>query len=144
MQDNLSIGSLGEEIAAEYLKNKGFQIIERNFRRPWGELDIIAGDKSGTLVFIEVKTFKCRDLSDSGSRITPEDNMTASKLRKTKKIAVMYANGHPELIDERLGWRVDLIAIRLEISRKTDSFGVREYLTNGSRYCEIKHFENVE
>ena len=144
MQNNLSIGRLGEEIAVEYLKNKGFQIIERNFRRPWGELDIIARDKSGTLIFIEVKTLKCKDILDTTLQITPEDNMSRAKISKTKKIAAMYANGHLELVDEVRGWRVDLIAIRLEISRKTDSFGVKEYLTSGSKHCEIKYFENVE
>ena len=70
--------------------------------------------------------------------------MSRAKISKTKKIAAMYANGHLELVDENKGWRVDLIAIRLEISRKTELFGVKEYLTNGNRYCGIKHFENVE
>lgn len=144
MNDNLSIGSLGEEIAVEYLKNKRFQIIERNFRRPWGELDIIARDKSGVMVFIEVKTLKCRDILGGELRIAPEDNMSRAKISKTRKIAAMYANSHPELVDERRGWRVDLIAIRLEISLRTEFFGAKEYLTDGSKYCEIKHFENVE
>lgn len=49
-----TIGDLGEGIVCNYLKNKGFRIIERNYWKPWGELDIIA-QKDGILHFIEVK-----------------------------------------------------------------------------------------
>src|SRR3989344_7839225 len=41
-QGNKKAGDLGEEIAAKYLKNKGFSIIERNYRKKWGEIDIVA------------------------------------------------------------------------------------------------------
>ena len=51
-------GKLGEDIACEYLVNRGFIIIERNFRKPWGELDIIAKDSKGVLVFVEVKAIR--------------------------------------------------------------------------------------
>jgi putative endonuclease len=50
-----SLGALGEEIAAQHLLARGFEIIDRNFRTRWGELDIIAAD-THTLVFCEVKT----------------------------------------------------------------------------------------
>ena len=49
------IGKLGEDLATEYLKNKGYKIIERNFVAKQGEIDIVAQDKK-ELVFIEVKT----------------------------------------------------------------------------------------
>ena len=51
------IGIIGENIATEFLLKKGFQIIERNFLKPFGEIDIIAKDNN-YLVFIEVKTRK--------------------------------------------------------------------------------------
>ena len=54
-QFNLQKGSRGEEEAARYLGQKGYQILERNHRTKFGELDIIASDKE-TLVFVEVKT----------------------------------------------------------------------------------------
>lgn len=148
MENNSSIGRIGEEIACAFLTTNGFKVLERNFRRPWGELDVIAKDKKGILVFIEVKTMRFNDpLADrQGSddrkniaqiRISPEDNMNASKLRKTKKIAEMYANENPKMIDERSGWRIDLIAISI--------FGTTNLsLTDLIKNCEIKHFENVE
>ncbi|MBV9159572.1 MAG: YraN family protein [Candidatus Kaiserbacteria bacterium] len=48
------IGDMGESIAAQYLERKGFRIIDRNYLKPWGEIDIIA-EKSGIIHFVEVK-----------------------------------------------------------------------------------------
>lgn len=53
--DNKSLGSRGEEAAALYLKRHGYEILERNFRVPAGEIDIVAGI-GNILVFAEVKT----------------------------------------------------------------------------------------
>lgn len=50
-----SLGNKGEEIASVFLKKKGLKILERNYRTPAGEIDIIAKD-GNTLVFVEVKT----------------------------------------------------------------------------------------
>ncbi|MFA4829490.1 MAG: YraN family protein, partial [Thermodesulfovibrionales bacterium] len=49
------LGSEGEDLAAAFLKGKGYKIISRNYKTPIGEVDIIAEDK-GTIVFVEVKT----------------------------------------------------------------------------------------
>lgn len=53
--DNKSLGSRGEEVAALYLVRHGYAILERNFRVPAGEIDIVAG-QGDTVVFAEVKT----------------------------------------------------------------------------------------
>ncbi len=50
-----TLGIAGEERAAQFLKSKGYRLLERNFSAPYGEIDIIAQDKK-TLVFVEVKT----------------------------------------------------------------------------------------
>ena len=55
MYERRKTGIIGEKVACDYLKNKGYTIIERNFRCKMGEIDIIAKDKK-ELVFIEVKT----------------------------------------------------------------------------------------
>jgi putative endonuclease len=49
------LGDTGEQLAAEHLNRRGFQILDRNFRTRWGELDIVACD-GRTIVFCEVKT----------------------------------------------------------------------------------------
>ncbi|PIW74862.1 MAG: YraN family protein, partial [Candidatus Portnoybacteria bacterium CG_4_8_14_3_um_filter_44_15] len=50
-------GDLGEGIAAKYLENNGYKIIERNYRKNWGEIDIVAR-KDDCLIFVEVKTMQ--------------------------------------------------------------------------------------
>ena len=49
-----AVGEIGEEIACQFLERKGFKILERNYRKPWGEIDIIA-EKDGVIRFVEVK-----------------------------------------------------------------------------------------
>jgi putative endonuclease len=49
------LGRLGERLAAEHLERRGFEILARNHRTRWGELDLVAHG-AGTLVFCEVKT----------------------------------------------------------------------------------------
>ncbi len=55
---HIETGSIGEEIAVNYLKDSDFIIIERNYRERWGEIDIIAKDPAGILTFVEVKTMR--------------------------------------------------------------------------------------
>jgi putative endonuclease len=76
-----SLGRLGEQLAAEHLARLGFQVLERNFRTRWGELDIVAFD-GRTLAFCEVKTRRT-----SASAITPFDSVTARKRRQVRKLA---------------------------------------------------------
>lgn len=111
-------GNRGEDIAAEYLKGKGYTIIERNHRKKWGELDIIAQAGDGTLVFVEVKAI-------SSGAIKPEHNMTPAKIIKTKRAALAYANTNPQL--SGAGWRIDVVAIDLQEDIAT----------------EIRHYENI-
>jgi putative endonuclease len=58
-----SVGKIGEDLAAKFLEEKGYNIIERNYRFGHGELDIIA-EKDNILIFIEVKTKKHGDFGD--------------------------------------------------------------------------------
>ncbi|MCL5090990.1 MAG: YraN family protein [Patescibacteria group bacterium] len=104
---NLSLGRLGEKMAAHYLTSLGFQIVEMNFHKHWGELDIVALDNSAlpTLVFVEVKTRM------QGDRISPEESMTPRKISSVKRSGLYYKNLHPEL-PECL--RIDFVGIVLD------------------------------
>jgi len=75
------LGRLGEQLAAEHLIRRGFQIVERNYRTRWGELDIVAYD-GRTLAFCEVKT---RRLSAPGR--DPLDSVHTRKRSKVRKMA---------------------------------------------------------
>jgi len=75
------LGKSGERFALEYLKKKKYKIIEKGYRLFRGEIDIIAYDKEGPLVFFEVKTRR-------GSQFgLPEESVTASKQKQIRKIA---------------------------------------------------------
>lgn len=54
-RDRIQTGKHGEDMAAAYLKRAGYEIIERNYRCPFGEIDIVARE-GGTIVFVEVKS----------------------------------------------------------------------------------------
>jgi len=138
-------GKIGEDLACLFLKENGYKIITRNYRKPWGEIDIIAKDNQGTLVFIEVKTLKygnSRNLNkiESGNvaALKPEDNLTKAKLTKLKKICGGFANQNSELIKENLGWRIDLISIYLKDQNDNRSKNLQ--LTKSESSCIIKHY----
>lgn len=120
-----SLGAFGERLAAQYLISIRYKIIDRNFRQPYGELDIVARDPRGILVFVEVKTMT----TDGPSELQPEDQMTAAKRIKFARAASLYAGARQELIDDRRGWRMDVIAI---VVPKDDS----------SKHT-LRHYENV-
>ncbi len=79
----MSLGVQGEEVAANYLKNKGYQVVERNFRCRMGEIDIIASINK-TLVFVEVKTRR------SLSYGLPCESITKNKQVHIKRVAKFY------------------------------------------------------
>jgi putative endonuclease len=75
------LGALGEDLAAEHLVRRGFEIVERNYRTRWGELDIVAFD-GRTLAFCEVKT---RRVSPTGG--SPLDAVRMLKRAQVRKMA---------------------------------------------------------
>lgn len=77
------LGALGEELAEKFLVKRGFTIIDRNYRKPWGELDIVAR-KRATVHFVEVKSRAC-SVSDETSAVTPRKirELRATKTEKT-------------------------------------------------------------
>ena len=80
---NSTIGKLGEDIAVKYLENHDYKILSRNYRKPWGEIDIVA-QQSDELVFVEVKT------QNQGFEWRPEENVTRHKKRQLSKIINTY------------------------------------------------------
>ena len=131
---NLKLGQAGERIARKYLQNKSFSFVGRNYSKKFGEIDLIMKDKLGVLVFIEVKsmTFKTeRDLS-SLYLLKPEDNLSSGKMKKLCRVCQLFANSNPGLIDEELGWRIDLLAVVF----------IKECITT-HKSIYVKHYENI-
>ncbi len=98
-----STGHYGEEVAVAYLKQKGYSIVERNYRKRFGEIDIIA-ENGETVVFVEVKT---RRSTRYGS---PFDAVDDRKQKKMSRVALAYLNSR-KLFDKLA--RFDVVAVML-------------------------------
>ena len=96
------VGARGEDLAAIYLEGQGYAIVQRNYRCPEGEMDIVARE-GDVLVFVEVRTRR------SGVAGTPEESVTAAKGRRLIAVAERFLQEHPNSPQE---WRIDLIALR--------------------------------
>jgi len=131
-------GILGEKIASDYLKKKGYQILDKNYslRIPGsplkGEIDIIAkpqkkifddpwGKKENTIHFIEVKT-----LRDPDSLIEPEEKINLEKQKKLVKVAESWLMQKKFPLDSK--WQIDVISIKINEKEKR---------------ARIRHLKNV-
>jgi putative endonuclease len=95
------LGRKGEQLAAEYLQSAGFRILDRNYRCPDGELDIVAADRR-VLVACEVKT-------RSDVRFgTPVEAVTCQKMRRLRRLAANWVVARGVFFEEL---RVDIIGV---------------------------------
>ncbi len=81
------LGTLGENMAAEYLSKNGYEILTKNFRGRVGEIDII-GMKENILIFFEVKTRRNLNCGE------PIESINAEKLRRIQILGEEYKNLH--------------------------------------------------
>ncbi len=96
-------GTYGEDLAVKLLTEKGYTIIERNYRFGHGEIDIVAKENE-TLVFVEVKY---RNNLEFGP---PELAVTKAKQKQVRKIAELFIYDNDGKIDFEEA-RIDVIAI---------------------------------
>ena len=112
-------GVIGENIATKYFENKGFSVIDRNYRKKWGELDIVA-QKDGVVHFIEVKTVSKRSFGDKFKEevngYKPEDNVHSWKIKRLKRAIQTYLLEKYKTSDPE--WQFDLICVFLDQERR--------------------------
>ena len=99
MKHNQKIGQWVEETAGTYLVHRGYEILSRNARTPYGEIDIVARQGEIT-IFVEVKTLT------SSRNFFPEQNVTQRKRNHMLACAEHYAAEHA--IDH---WQIDVVAV---------------------------------
>lgn len=126
--NNKKIGAWGETIAANYLIKQGFTILDRNYLKKWGEIDVVARGTSRKVHFVEVKavSYETRaDLEAAVSRRTwrPEENVHQHKIKKLSRAIESW------LMEKRFEgeWQIDVIAVRVVPREK---FATVKYLPN--------------
>lgn len=117
MAEHNTTGKEGEDIAKKYLENKGYGIVEQNYRTKRAEIDIVARHKN-TLVFIEVRTKRHEHYG------TPEETITYAKRVRLGRNAAAYTHR----IRYNGSWRIDAVCIVLD-----QDTGVQR----------ISHYENI-
>jgi putative endonuclease len=100
-------GKLGEDIVGLYLKGKGFEILHRNYWKPYGEIDIVA-KKDGTVHFVEVKTV-------AGQDYHAEQNVHTFKLKKLGRVIQSFLM-KKEYKD--MDWQFDICAVTIDREAK--------------------------
>lgn len=102
-------GDLGENIVAMFLTKHNFTIISRNYRKKWGEIDVIASRK-GEIRFVEVKTV-IRDFIQEGD-YEASDNVHPWKLKRLSRAIQTYLLEN-KIDEEEVDWQLDVISVYL-------------------------------
>lgn len=125
-KDNKSTGAKGERAAAEHLRQKGYEILEMNYRNKWGEVDIICrqtiddrGKEIEYRIFVEVKT-KTEEMYGE-----PWEMIDARKLKRVENMGHLWC--------EEFGWkglcRIDVVGV---------------WLDSAGEVVKLEHWENVQ
>jgi putative endonuclease len=99
------IGALGEQLAVEHLTAQGLEVLERNWRCRYGEIDVIAVDhRCRTVVFVEVKTRTSDRFGGVQEAVTPD------KMRRLRRLAGLWLAGHA---GDWSAVRIDVVGVRI-------------------------------
>ncbi|HMO60691.1 MAG TPA: YraN family protein [Ferruginibacter sp.] len=115
MPKHIHTGKLGEQLAAAYFLQQGFQILEQNWRHGHWEVDIIAC-KNDILYFIEVKARRSQKYG------LPEESVSRKKMENLALAAEQYLYQHPQ-------WKriqFDILAISLSANNNPEYFHIRD------------------
>lgn len=112
-----SFGRVGERLAARALLDRGYRILEHNFRCRYGEIDLVAEDAQD-LVFVEVKTRRGNLYG------LPEEAVTRAKRRKLAEIASYYLDLHA--LPEH-SWRIDVVAVQFSRQGRLEEIRVYQH-----------------
>ena len=126
------VGAYGEQIAVNYLKNKGFTVLDINYLKKWGELDIVARETVGSkqiVHFVEVKTVSYETKAALTNAVThetwsPEDNVHFKKIQRMNRTIESWLSENNCDLD----WQIDIAAVRIVPREK---------------YASVKYIPNI-
>jgi putative endonuclease len=138
IKNRKELGGLGENLAAEYLKEKGYTILQKNFRSEQGEIDIIASDRDW-VIFAEVKT---RTGEAYGS---PEESIDFNKIDRIRKAAIAFLKDNKPEVKKSL--RFDAISIVVNRDKLENLLGRHENMDKLAvkyrEFCSIEHITDA-
>lgn len=121
--DKQKTGAIGESIAETFLKQKGYKIIQKNYRKKWGEIDIIA-EKENTVRFVEVKTVS----RESRAVHRPEELVDRRKLIKVARTAALYM----EMARDNREFQLDVVGVIMDKASRTAQCRLFEQALEGN------------
>jgi len=98
------IGALGEQLAVDHLTALGWRVLARNWRCRYGELDVIAAEPGGVVVFVEVKTRTTDQFGGVAQAVTPD------KVRRLRRLAGLWLAGQDGSWSQV---RIDVVGVRI-------------------------------
>ncbi|MFZ2621129.1 MAG: YraN family protein [Minisyncoccia bacterium] len=119
------IGQIGEDLACEYLSKNGYKVIERNYLKKWGEIDIIT-KKGSKIHFVEVKavTRETNEITRIGDSYRPEDNMHPWKLQRLGRAIQSYLLDKD--VADNIDWQFDVATVYLDQTGKLQKILILE------------------
>jgi len=120
-------GDIGEEASMAFLVKHGFKILDRNYSKPWGEIDIVA-EKEHILRFIEVKTSEYK----LDSNFMPEVRVDWKKQKKLRRICETYL--FDKKLPESQRWQIDVVSVILNQDNTARDIYLIENAVFGSQY----------
>lgn len=124
MAQHNEIGALGEDIACTFLVKRGLRVVERNYWRKWGEIDVVTRDTLGITHFVEVKStgkdYTCNTTIDDWR---PEEMLHGNKIRRLRRVIQTYILQYD--VDE---WVFDVVVV---------------YLNKKTRIAKCKYIEDI-
>ncbi len=122
--DKRTFGDIGESLAVRFLMKRGFDILDRNYQKKWGEIDIISRETLGNVEkyrFIEVKTVSCENVANISHETLAQDTRPEEQVHiwKKKRIARAVQSYLIEKgISHETPWQCDLVAVFLDTENK--------------------------
>ncbi len=124
---HIRVGQYGETVTLNHLKRKGFSLLGRNYRKKWGEIDLIL-KKGGTVHFVEVKTVSYGTKGGGVSYETwlPEENVDQRKLDKLLRTISSWLAEH----NYEGEWQLDVASVRVDLERRRGRIKILENIVS--------------